>query len=274
MRLTRARGHVVGELRMLGDHGGTDTRKVQGANCDDVVQALSLTAALALDPSALLSAPATSPTPVPPVPAAAAAPTVVPAAPEPSSVSAAEPADTLSSRASRPVPGVEFSAGPVGTTVLVGNFSVGVALAVRKILAGDGSFRPSLGLAIAYVRNDAFRSPDVVQVGLAGLAGTACPLRWTAGVVTLQPCALVLAGWLSASGLQVNYPRTVDRPWLSAGGTLRTAAYLGHGLSLELEAGVSASLLKRRFYATTPSNVVAETPRVSPVVGLGLTFGL
>ena len=106
------------------------------------------------------------------------------------------------------------------------------------------------------------------------LAVLAAPLLVSAFHLPSLLDALVLAGGLSASGLQVNYPRTVDRPWLSAGGTLRTAAYLGHGLSLELEAGVSASLLKRRCYATTPSNVVAETPRVSPVVGLGLTFGL
>ena len=69
VRLTRARGRVLGELRVVDDRGGTDTRKVQGASCDDVVEALSLTAALAVDPNALLSAPATVP-----VPAATAAP--------------------------------------------------------------------------------------------------------------------------------------------------------------------------------------------------------
>jgi hypothetical protein len=84
----------------------------------------------------------------------------------------------------------------------------------------------------------------------------------------------VLAGWLSASGRQVTQSSTVDRLWLSAGGTIRTTAFLGRGFSLELDAGLTTPLLKRRFFSTIPSNVVAETPTLSPIVGLGLTYGL
>jgi hypothetical protein len=279
VRLTRVRGQVVGELRMLDDRGGTDTRKVQGASCDDVVQALSLTAALAVDPSALLSAPTTTSAPVPAAPAAPLVPpAVAPPAKEASTAAGPEAADSLASRPMRPVPGVEFGVGPVGAALLSGSFSPGAALAVRKNLTGDGAFdgwfRPALGLAVVYVRNDLLQSPQAAQVSLAGLAGTVCPLRWTASILTFQPCALALAGWLSASGRQVTHPSSVDRLWLSAGGVLRTAAYLGQGVSLELEGGITAPLVKRRFYATTPSNLVAETPGISPIVGLGLTFGL
>ena len=269
VRLTRVHGQVVGELRMVDDRGGPDTRKVQGANCDDVVQALSLTAALALDPSALLFAPATTPALVSP---ATAAPAVVPAAGDRPATSATETDDTMRER--RPVLPLEFSVGPVGTTLLAGSFSPGVTLGARKTLAGEGAVRPTLGVAIAYARNDVFASPSVAQVSLAGLAGTVCPLRWTASILTIEPCALVLTGWLSASGRQVTHTSTVDRLWLSAGGAVRTSAFIGRGLSLELEAGVSAPLLKRRFFATVPSNVVAETPTVSPLVGIGLTYGL
>jgi hypothetical protein len=101
-----------------------------------------------------------------------------------------------------------------------------------------------------------------------------CPLRWTASIVTFQPCAMALAGWFSASGRQVTRTSTADRLWLSVGGGVRTAAFLGHGFSLELEAGISAPLYKRRFYTTMPNNVVAETPAISPLFGLGLSFGL
>jgi hypothetical protein len=270
VRLTRGHGQVVGELRMVDDHGGTDTRKVQGASCDDVVQALSLTAALAVDPSALLFAPATSPAPVESAPATPAAPPNAPVVEHP--LAATSNADSRPLR--RLVPTVEFGFAPIATTVLSGSYSPGVTLAVRRTLAGDGAFRPTLGLAIAYVRNDVFESPQAAQVSLAGLAGTVCPLRWTASILTLQPCALVLAGWLSASGRRMTHSDTANRLWLSAGGVVRTTAFMGRGVSLELEAGISAPVFKRKFFATTPSNVMAETPTISPLVGIGLTFAL
>ena len=272
IRLTRVHGQVVGELRMVDDRGGTDTRKVQGASCDDVVQALSLTAALALDPSALISAPATTPALDSPATAAPTPPVAVPAAVEQPTPSATATAEAV--RPQRPVPAIEFSVGPVGTTLLVGSFSPGVTLGARRTLAEEGVFRPTLGMAVAYARNDVFASPSVARVSLAGLASTVCPLRWTASILTIEPCALVLTGWLSATGRQITQTNTVDRLWLSAGGTVRTTAFVGLGFSLELEAGVSAPLLKRRFFTTVPSNVVAETPTLSPIVGIGLTYGL
>ena len=274
VRLSRARGHVLGELRVVDERGGTDTRKVQGANCGDVVQALSLTAALAIDPSALLSAPATTSVPEP---ASAAPPTLAPT-PAPSTelpgTEALQTAESLSSRAATPIPSVEIGAGLVGAALLSTTFSTGVAFFARKILAGNGAFRPTLGIAIAHIRNDVLLSPGIVRVSLTDLAGTVCPLRWSASVVTFQPCVLAVAGWLAASGSQVTHSNSVDRLWLSAGGVLRAAAFLGHGLSLELEAGISALFFKRRFFTTIPSNVVAETPAISPIVGLGLTYGM
>ena len=274
VRLSRTRGRILGELRVVDERGGTDTRKVQGASCDDVVQALSLTAALAIDPSALLSAPAITSVPEPASAALpAVAPTAAPATDRPGT-DAPRPADSLAQRATTPVPSVEIGVGPVGAALLSASFSPGVTFFARKILAGDGAFRPTLGIAIAHIRNDVLSSPGVVQVSLTDLAGTVCPLRWSASGVTLQPCVLAVMGWLTASGLQVTHTNSVDRLWLSAGGVLRAAAFLGRGLSLELEAGISAPFFKRRFFATIPSNVVAETPAISPVVGLGLTYGL
>jgi hypothetical protein len=47
---------------------------------------------------------------------------------------------------------------------------------------------------------------------------------------------------------------------------------LGRGFSLELEGGISVTLLERRFFASAPDNVVAETPGFSPTVGVALTY--
>ncbi len=54
---------------------------------------------------------------------------------------------------------------------------------------------------------------------------------------------------------------------------MRMAVYLGHGFSLDLEAGVSVPFLRREFYTTLPSHVVEKTPTLSPVAGLGLAYG-
>jgi hypothetical protein len=310
VRLTRIRGQVLGELRLIDDRGGTDTRKVQGASCDDVVQALSLTAALALDPSAVTStstAPATTPaaaasttastntspvastaasTTASPVTSTAAPPTLpTPRAPAAPPIVAPDltarvsdntphPDDGVSSDEDLPVPKGELGAGVGGTTLLAGSLSPSVTLVARKNLDGDGVFRPSLGLAVSYVRNDVWQSPRSVKASLAAAGGSLCPLRWTASVVAFQPCALVVAGWLSASGYQLTHTSTVGRLWLSAGAALRMAVLLGQALSLEAELGFTAPLLKRRFYATVPSDVVAETPSLSPLVGVALTYGL
>ena len=51
VRLTRDGDRVVGELRLSHEPGPADTRTVEGATCDEVVDVLALTAALALQPA-------------------------------------------------------------------------------------------------------------------------------------------------------------------------------------------------------------------------------
>jgi hypothetical protein len=320
IKVTRQRGRVLGELRLVDDGGSVEGRKVQGVSCEDVIQALSLTAALAMDPAALLTvpsngvagtAPASSsevapgdvsessseaPTAVssggttpsapvrtldkPAVPESppAQAPPARPTPPPPPRI----PAPTEEASASNapitpdepvPVPSFELSVGPVGLALLSGSYSPGIALAVRKVASGEGSFRPSVGLAVGYARNDVWQSAGVAQVALAWGEGSLCPWRWSASILTLQPCVDLLAGWLSATGRQVVHPSTTNRLWLSAGGALRLSAWLGHGFSAEVQAGLEGVLLRRRLYTTLPNHVVAQTPALSPKAGVGLAYG-
>ena len=279
IRLTRMRGRILGELRVVDDRGGTDTRKMQGASCDDVVQALSLTAALAMDPSALLSAPATAPAPT-----AATAPETdaTPTASNP--LAAKKPfeaevpkmaaaLDASTAPANLPLRRFELGAGALTTALLTSSASLGIFVSSQWALAGSSVLRPTLGLAFAYMRNDVLRAPGGVQVSLTGLAATACPLRLSASIFAIQPCALMVTGWFAASGRQATYNYDVNHLWLSAGGILRVAAFLGRGLSLDLDGGVTAPFFKRRFYSTTPDMVVGETPSISPIASLGLSYG-
>ncbi len=80
VQVTRVGPRVHGELRVNEAGGEAETRRVDGTTCTEVVQVLSLTAALAIDPAADLLPPAgpdkppATPSPVRAPPSAAAAP--------------------------------------------------------------------------------------------------------------------------------------------------------------------------------------------------------
>jgi hypothetical protein len=166
---------------------------------------------------------------------------------------------------------------------------VGVAAAAGRLLApglnlgasvmlgltfprADGASR-SLRLALLYLPQDLLRPADEVASSWIGGALTACPgLGLRRGWLEGQACARALAGWLSVADQAVTNPRSATgRTWWGAGALLRGGASLGAGLVLEVEAGVEAVLVQRRFITTTPLRTVAETPPVSILVGLGLS---
>ena len=279
VRLTRTRGRVLGELRVVDDRGGTDTRKVQGASCDDVVQALSLTAALAVDPSALLSAPATAPAEQdsPSSTADSNVPAPIPNEPAADKRARVDAHGVTKPMVTEPatdtVPEFEFGVGAVGTTLLTHGASPGIEVYARYALAGSGPLRTTLGLGLAHLQNDAVQSPGAVQVSLTSVSATLCTLRARSGIFAFEPCALMEVGQFAASGRQADHTYDVVHLWLGAGAILHTSAALGRGLSLDLDGGLNVPFFKRRFYATSTDNIVGESPTISPTLKLGLSYG-
>jgi hypothetical protein len=111
VRLTRIGGKVHGELHIDAEGGESDTRRVDGATCEEVVQVLSLTAALAIDPSAGVG-PAASEKPAPaaaPPSPARPSPTAPMSPPSPAPAAPVPPAP----QPPRASPAVESSASPV-----------------------------------------------------------------------------------------------------------------------------------------------------------------
>ena len=108
VRVTRAGARVRGELRVNESGAEAETRRVDGATCAEVVQVLSLTAALAIDPRASLgpvvaekppagAGPATTPAPSPgPTAPTSGAPAPTPGAPtaQPAAPPAGAPGET------------------------------------------------------------------------------------------------------------------------------------------------------------------------------------
>ncbi len=257
VRLTRVGNRVRGELRVIDEQGETDTRRVEGDTCDEVVQALSLTAALAIDPTAYLSVP---PPPPPPAPIASVPP---PPPPEP------PPPPPPPSRAS----GFELGAEAVAAEIVSPRVSFGGALEARWSWTTGAVLNPSLGVALLYLRNDAFEPATSAEVQWAAAALTACPLRWRVShALHVEPCLLAVGGAILATGRSVAHPSRVVRPWWSIGSLLRAEVLIAGGVGLELEGGMSAPLVKRRFVTTTAEHVVGETPPVSALIGLGLFY--
>jgi hypothetical protein len=309
VRLTRVGGKVHGELQLGGGGGESETRRVDGATCQEVVQVLALTAALAInhpaaaapatsaaekpepavpvapraapEPAAspgLPATPAPAPTPgppnAPPPPVETPAPT--PPAPPAAVVSPAVPPPPAPRYSPAPRPtGFEVAAGLVATELLSSSLSAGAGISARLAGTARGGLTPSAALALVFLPADLLQSGDDLGVRLTAVAATGCPgwaLRYR---VEVEPCVRAALGLLSATDHSVTNPRAVDRSWWSAGALLRATSALGDsGFTLELTAGVDVPLIKRSFVTTTPARSVGQTPTLSPAMTLGVVHSL
>jgi hypothetical protein len=271
VHLSRVGVKVRGELR-VGDARENDTRMIEGASCDEVVEVLSLTAALALHVVPRPPLPPPPPAPVRPVPAPPApAPVAAPAPPPPPPPPPPAPPVVVETPPPRPR-SVRFELGvsAVAAVVVRPYLNTGGALTARVAHEVPGGIGVNGSLALLYASNDLLRSPDELGVRWTAIAATGCPGIGRSGAIRVQPCAQMIGGWLSAEELAVTNPETAHRSWWSVGATLRADAALGAGFRLEAELGLTVPLVKRRFVTTTPERTVGETPAVSPLFGFGL----
>ncbi|MFC1641891.1 hypothetical protein ACFL5O_04265 [Myxococcota bacterium] len=257
VRLRQSEQKVYGELRIIDAQGETDTREVEGASCAEVVQALSLTTALAVDPTALVSA----------SPAASAS---VPSVPRPPPCPPAKPE-------TKPIPvpprkrAVELEVGAEAflAEVVSPRLSFGGAITARLNWNRDGALGPSLGLSLMHLRNDAVQTPSSAVVRWTALLATGCPWRW-GDLLRVEPCAALIGGLLAATGRSVSRPRSSVRSWWSVGGVGRATLSMGTGTSIEFLGGASVPLMARSYVAGSPGRPVGETPRVSALAALGV----
>jgi hypothetical protein len=255
VRVTRNERGFVGEVRETVNHSESSARTMDGDTCKDVVEALSLTIALSVDPNA--HAPVAKPAPPPPPPI------VCPPPAEPSPPVAVPTPPDLE---------IEIGLGALATEVLTSDLSAGAALSgtfARKLGENRSA---SLGLSLFFASTGVFTTPNDYKSDFEGLALDTCPLRWQHGSIELGPCALAMVGVFEAAGRGVSDPLTVEHGWWSAGLDFQLSVLLGQGFVLESALGATAPLIKRRFYLSLPQHVIAETPAISPLLRVGLGF--
>jgi hypothetical protein len=254
VRLTRVGTRAHGELRVIGEHGESDTRRVDGASCTEVVAALSLTVALAVDPTARLG-------PLDRPPEKPAAP-VCPKCEEPPPPPPPPPPPELEIRVGAHLLGM----GQVSPYMSFGG-DVGVRLIAPWAAAS------SLGLAIAYVRNDVFATEHEASMRSTFFQLTGCPKRFGApDTFTFEPCLVGMGGWLHAEARDLDTSTAVTRSYFAAGALFIGSAPLSPHWQFEVQAGFVFPLVKRHFTVSEPPRDVGETPDVSGIVGLGVTY--
>ena len=268
----------AGHLSIVGRSGRMSERDVEDPLCTDVVDALALVTALAVDPKATLSRPAPPPdsasaAPLAPRPDAVSpdSPAVMPAlssppvatnaplpnAPPPSSSVAARPSDS----------GLATSAPRWG--VGVGATFVTMAAVAPDALAGGGGFgeiesrlpgllAPSARLAIFAAGDGVFLKASLATFYLVAARADVCPARLGSRGVSIRACVATDVGSLVATGIVTNTTsgagpdvtsaRQAVVAWFDATALLRARWAPGHGrFFIEADGGILIPITRPNF---------------------------
>jgi hypothetical protein len=265
VKLERAASGVRGDLKLHHEGGATSSRHVTGVSCEAVVDALSLTAALALD-SAAAEGPAE---PAPTSPAVDSTPPSASDAP----AEASDPVVVRDSELENVRP--ELGAHAAVARLVAPHLHVGGALSIRLRLERQRLFSPSLGLSLLHTDNGLFESSRHVSLQVSGATLSLCPARVKPTPrLRLEPCLTGLGARLKARGRDLPDAREVTRSWWGAGAMARAAFELQAQLSVELEAGGLVPLVSRTFVVLPDETSLGATPALAPFANVGITYVL
>jgi hypothetical protein len=264
IRLSTEGDGSTGHLVVRAVDGSTTEREVAGDTCEEVVSALALIAALAVDPNAT-----TKPLPLPPAPPPPRAPAPPPPHPA-AAVATARPASEAAPLAAQ-------SAASVGGVVAVGAAPAplfGASLGVAATRPREGWLAPTVRLGIAVASTGTIGvSGGAASFGAVTGAVDGCPGGWSVGRWRLEPCLRLEAGVVQAQGEGVVQPRTDTHPWAAAGVVARAEWRFFAGFFADLAAGVTVPLVRTTFFFE-PDMTIYRTAPVGAVfsAGLGLRF--
>jgi hypothetical protein len=273
VHVSRVGTNIRGELRIGDSQEESETRRVDGISCNEVVEALSLTAALALDPTASLLSGRDSRMLDEPLPAKA------PVVPAPSASIA-----TVSPTSQVPIPavpertfvrGVDVSAQALAASYMTHGLMLGPQVGVRLLMAAGRWAQISAGVQGFYVSNEMAGSAGSGIFSLAGMGLTLCPIHApVSGWLELGACAFGRGGSLKASAPSVSHPNSARRSWWAFGTESFVGLRLYRAWRVELSAGLAVPLAIREFSTGTAAQAreVGKTPIVAAQAGVGFVF--
>ncbi len=254
-------GSFVGRMTVR-DRDGTETeRDVAADACSELVSALALIAAVAVDPTVATGVP-TPASPPPAVPPAEAAAAPAPESPPPSPAAPASPSSAAPWRL-RLVAGAEAVSGAL-PDIGLGLPAVSIdASRARDALLALSSFRAR----ITFARDDA---PSARFAWASGAIDT-CPIHGERGALDLTLCARIQAGTLYGRGIGVTPTQARTTPWIALAPVARARFDLVDALGLELEASLVFPLVRDRFVVEA-AGPIFRPPAVGWTVGAGASL--
>jgi hypothetical protein len=282
-------GRAVGSFVCSRGSVTGSARQVTSERCDDVVSALALIVALAVDPHARLDEVLQKPN----ADAAGAKPDGVTAQstslsvaprpePQPTSPPAAPESRLRTGRGSW-LFGVSANGGLWASSPSVA-FG-GLAVAVQWQPLAVGVLAPAISLTVEHEQSPTVHaaSGGGVRFGLSDAVLALCPLRLSVGSsVTLRPCFGASGGWVAASGVRegpIFDTLQRNRPWWSIQQSVQMQADLGKLWLFDTQVGLAEPLWRDDFVfdfaaatpASTPRRVtIASTPAWLPRLSLGV----
>jgi hypothetical protein len=276
-RVATGDGQFVGKLVIEEPGVSPAERTLSGATCADVVAALALVTALAIDPQAKTSAIAVTEVPVePPPPAPTEAPSAAPSAPPAPPPSASAPRPSAPSL--RPAPEPER---PLLWLELGSSLALGVTPAplLTPSLTVEGRFDERSWLA-PRLRFGLLRGqdgPDAQGSGFTTFTWTAalleaCGLALRSGPLRLSPCVATELGVLRGEGDSFAPARASGRTWFAIDLGARLSLELGDAVSVGLGAELALPFTKDTF-VVEPARTVHAVPDVGARFGFGAAIG-
>ncbi len=293
VRLAQEGGSIRGRLAIDESAAQTEIREVTGERCAEVISALALITALAVDPQASTAPPARLPALPPFAPSPGGPPTIGsgPSAPDGAGIPVApSPPARLPPNHPAPyryapswadldlfplpvIPGIpqeipprwRFFAGVEVVAVggIAPSLAPGSALFVEAALTDPRAiaFAPSIRLAaIQADSGNVGPAPIVAQFHLHLARAEVCPLRIVlVSGVTIAPCASFEVGALLAEAWASAESGASQRLWAAPGAGGRLRWTIAGEIELQIEGGGSLPLVRDTFFVA-PSTIVHSVP--------------
>jgi hypothetical protein len=268
-----------GVLRITALDGSVTRRAVAGATCAEVVSALALMTALAIDPSGAAeesdvdgggSGPSVAPTVAPP-PAPSAPPAAATLALSPSAESSAAARGPSASSAARWGMGIDGQA----TGALLAQWGFGGGAFVDVAAGAVGPFVPSARASV-FATTASASFGGGIGAELVWLFGRieACPWRVPRdGPLTLGVCASLDAGVLHSKGAGLPTVGTDSHLWLAPGALARAQWSVARDFWIEAGGGVTVPLERYGLYYQRTGGLADAQASQIAAVGAAITLG-
>jgi hypothetical protein len=257
----------VGRLAFSDRLGERQERSARDASCAQVVDALALIVAIAIDPHTLLSAPSSLASKGRDVDELPRTPQPAPAPP-----SAAPPPPRRSRAATIGRPEAAAGLRAIARSGFAPDVAPGAGVFAHIALEGERSWRPAALLSIDYARSSPIAAGSgAAQSELLAARLDACGARFAIGRrLHTGVCPALELGVFHAVGLRLAQPSSSRATWAAAAALIRAEWAPLEAWVFEIEGGPVVPLLRHAIVVGPPRGEVYAMPAVGMLLAAGV----